>query len=116
MSLQTRDLYCQICGTVLEDVSCEYRLYPACPECGGPMKVTWESGQPPNTDIHGVAEFSDATGMYHTSQRDKVRVMKECGYEEAGDKVHGGRPDHTLKNSTFSYPGQRNKRTTAEGR
>ena len=114
MSKQTRDLMCQKCGEVAWNVPCEYASYPPC-ECGGEMSVTWVGGQPPGTDVYGCAVYSDATGESHTSQRDKVRVMKEWGYEEAGDPVGGARHVHSLKKSTFSFPGQGSRRTVSEG-
>ena len=115
MSLQTRDLRCDDCDTAMADIQCEFGAYPACPLCGGATKITWEGGQPPSTDVYGVAQFSDATGEWHTSQRDKKRVMRECGYEECGDRVGGARPDHTLKRTSFSFAGQTSRRTVAEG-
>jgi hypothetical protein len=114
MSLQTRDLRCGRCGTVRWNVASEFRKYPPCAKCGGKTHVTWEAGQPPATDVFGCATYSDATGEYHTSQRDKIRVMKEHGYEEAGDPVGGARNDHTLKNTAISAPGLGLRRSTGE--
>lgn len=114
MSVQTRDLRCTVCDAIVWNVATEYKRYPGCASCGGKMEVTWEGRQAPATDVYGVAQFSDATGEWHTSQRDKVRVMRECGYEEAGDPVGGARPDHTLKNTAWSYPGQKSRTSTEE--
>lgn len=115
MSLQIRDLQCSACHRIQWNVPCEYQKYPRCPECGGGLLVCWAGGQPPATDVYGCAQYSDASGQWHTSQRDKIRHMKEWGYEEAGDKVGGARKDHTLKGTSFSYGGQSSRRTVAEG-
>lgn len=97
------------------NVACEFDQYPDCPECGGGRQVCWQGGQAPATDVYGVAQYSDATGQWHTSQSDKKRVMRNAGFEEAGDLVHGARPDLSLKNTTFSFTDQANHRTVAEG-
>lgn len=77
--------------------------------------MTWAGGQAPSTDVYGSAVYSDATGEFHTSQRDKVAKMKEWGYEEAGDPVGGARHEHKLKNTGFSFGGQDSRRTVSEG-
>ncbi len=115
MSFQTRDLYCVDCEETVFRVACEYDKYPGCANCGGRMRVSWEGGQAPSTDVFGSEQYSDATGMYHTSQRDKERTMRDYGYETAGDKVGGARREHVLKGTTFSYGNQANKRTVGEG-
>ena len=115
MSTQTRDLQCKKCDDIRWDVSCAYGAYPCCERCGGETFVTWVGGQAPSTDVYGSAIYSDATGEYHTSQRDKIKTMKEWGYEEAGDPVGGARKDHTLKKTGFSFGGQSSRRTVAEG-
>jgi hypothetical protein len=79
------------------------------------MDVTWERGRAPSTDVYGCAQLSDATGLEHTSQREKIKYMRDAGYEEAGDKVGGARIEHSLKNSTFSFGGQVSHRTVSEG-
>jgi len=79
------------------------------------MQITWEGGHAPSTDVFGSAQYSDATGQCHTSQRDKARVMKESGFFEAGDLVGGARADHRLKRTTFSYGKQQSRRTASEG-
>jgi len=115
MTLQIRDLICENCDAILRDVACAYGDYPCCEACGGRLQVCWSGGQPPATDVYGVAQYSDATGQWHTSQSDKKRVMRNAGFEEAGDPVHGARPDHRLKGSAFSFSGQTDHRTVAEG-
>jgi hypothetical protein len=115
MSMQTRDLHCVDCGEFVMNVACEYATYPPCGNCGGEMVIDWRAGQAPSTDVYGSPIYSDATGMYHTSQRDKVRHMREWGYDEAGDKVGGARRDHTLKRTGFSFQGQSTRKTVSEG-
>jgi hypothetical protein len=116
MSHQIRDLYCVDCGEPVFGVACAYREYPDCASCGGEMRVTWEGGQPPSTDVYGCAQYSDATGECHTSQRAKARVMAEAGYHEAGDPVGGARIEHRLNGTGFSFSGQGSRRTVSEGR
>ena len=77
--------------------------------------ITWEGGQAPGTDVYGSAQYSDATGEFHTSQREKIKTMKDLGYEEAGDKVGGARKEHRLKGTGYFYPGQSSHRTVSEG-
>ena len=115
MSLQTRDLYCVDCEEPVWSVACEYQNYPDCANCGGEMKISWEGGHAPSTDVYGCARYSDATGMEHTSQREKVKHMAEWGFHEAGDKVGGARKEHRLSGASFSFPGQGSKRTVSEG-
>ncbi len=115
MSTQIRDLRCTVCSAVTLAVACAYREYPNCALCGGSTAITWAGGVAPSTDVYGSAKYSDATGQEHTSQREKIRAMKDLGYHEAGDKVGGARADHTLKNSTFSFPNQGSRRTVTEG-
>ena len=115
MSLQTRDLYCIDCEEVAWSVACEYEHYPDCASCGGEMQITWEGGHAPSTDVYGCAQYSDATGLEHTSQREKIKHMRDNGWDEAGDKVGGARPEHRLHGTGFSFPGQGNRRTVNEG-
>ena len=115
MARQIRDLICDS-DHVQHDVSCEFERYPACPECGGATQMCFkEPDSAPSTDVYGVAQYSDATGQWHTSQRDKAKVMRNAGFEEAGDPVHGARAEHSIKGSTFSFGGQSSRRTIAEG-
>ena len=115
MALQTRDLYCMDCGDVVWGVACAYKKYPGCANCGGELRVTWEGGQAPSTDVYGSPQYSDASGQYHSSQREKIGVMRDHGFDEAGDAVGGARYEHKLKRTTFSYCGQGNRRTVSEG-
>ena len=125
MNLQTRDLYCTDCDARVWDVACEYQRYPGCASCGGRMAITWEGGQAPATDVYGSAQYSDASGQWHTSQREKIKYMKNAGgklnnatvtgFEEAGDKVGGARNDTRFKRTGYSFAGQRSHRTASEG-
>jgi len=114
MSVQVRDLICDKDHILWGHVSA-FEDIPRCPECGGELEMCWVGGKPPATDVFGCAQYSDATGEFHTSQRDKIRVMKDVGFEEAGDLVGGARKDHTLKNTGFSFSGQGSRRTVSEG-
>ena len=115
MGLQTRDLYCIDCEETVFAVACEYQNYPDCASCGGEMQVSWEGGQAPCTDVYGHEQYSDATGMMHSSHGDKVRHMSENGFYEAGDKVGGARNEHRINGTGFSFPGQTRRRTVSEG-
>ena len=79
------------------------------------MVVSWVGGVAPSTDVYGSAQYSDATGEYHTSQRDKIKHMREAGYEEAGDKVGGARKEHRINGTGYSFPEQVSRRTVSEG-
>ena len=116
MSMQTRDLRCVLCNFIMHNVPCEYAKYPPCQLCHGRLVITWEAGQAPATDVYGSAKFSEATGEWHTSQREKAKRMAEFGYHEAGDKVGGARADHTLKHTAVSAPGLGLRTSTGERR
>jgi len=115
MSTQIRDLRCVDCGEVVFGVACAYRRYPACANCGGKLKITWEGGIAPATDVYGRPVYSDATGECHTSQREKAKAMAEWGFHEAGDPVGGARREHKLRGTGFSFSGQSSRRTVSEG-
>jgi len=115
MAVQTRDLRCHDCGEIYWGVACEYRKYGNCGNCGGELEITWEGRQAPSTDVYGSPQYSDASGQLHTSQREKIKYMREWGYEEAGDKVGGARNEHRIKGTGYSFPGQKNRRTVSEG-
>jgi hypothetical protein len=114
MSIE-HDLHCVKCGVVVHHVAVDYGHYPDCVQCGGKMAVNWEHKQPPSTDVFGCAQYSDASGEWHTSTRDKVKSMAEWGYHEAGDPVGGARIVHRLEGTGFSFPGQASRRTVSEG-
>jgi hypothetical protein len=77
--------------------------------------MNYEGGKAPFTDVYGSAQYSDASGMYHTSTRDKERVMREYNFYPAGDKVHGARNEHRLTRTTYSEGKQTSRRTVSEG-
>ena len=104
-----RLLRCSACDAVTEQL-CHYRDYPVS-ECCAAVQ-TWVP-HVPKIDAHEPV-YSDATGQWHSSQRDKERVMREKGYEPAGDKTHGARPDLRIHRKGFSYPGQGARTSTAE--
>ena len=124
MSVQTRDLYCVDCGETVWGVACEYRKYPGCANCGGFLKISWEGGQAPATDVYGCSQYSDASGQWHSSQREKVKFMKTAGsqinnarvsgFEEAGDKVGGAREETFIRRSYF-HSGEHTRKTASEG-
>lgn len=105
------DLICKKCEAIEEGVLVEAGRYPRCDACGG--QRTWKpSGL--HTDLYGSPQYSDATGRFHSSQSEKDRVMRDAGYFSCGDKVHGARPEHSIKNTGFSYAGQPTRTSTQE--
>lgn len=96
--------------------------YGRCP-CGGTLRFVPEGFM---TDVFGSAQYSDAVGDYVTSSHDRDRKMRDAhheigdsgfsvkGYEPCGDKVHGARPDHSLKNTAFSGGGIGARTSTGE--
>lgn len=104
MAQQVRDLACDACGAEYPGTLCAYREYGDCTACGNPLRyvATWGGA---NGGLYGSAQYSDATGQWHTSQHEKEMVMAKKGYYPAGDPVGGARKDHTLKNSAFGFSG-----------
>ncbi len=112
------DLRCTQCEAVEIGVWVEDGRFPACEACGGirdwiPFVFA--------TDVYTSEQYSDATGQMHTSQRDKDRTMWEAGiakngvpFVPSGDYVHGGRPEHSIKDTAFSYRGQLQRISTGE--
>lgn len=93
------DVTCPACGNDSLDESfsqaeIERGDWGVCEQCGTLRK--WL----PNrfaTDVFGQPQYSEASGQFHSSTREKVRHMRALGYEEAGDRVHGGRNDGSLR-------------------
>ena len=108
-----RDLRCDACNVVYDGVLCELDEYGDCEQCGQPLKhqLSWNGA---NGGLFGAPKYSDASGQYHSSQRDKEMFMARHGYHPAGDKVGGARKTLRVEGSAFSYPGQRSRASTAE--
>jgi hypothetical protein len=85
--------------------------FPPCPECQGP--TTWTPAGF-TTDVFGAPKYSDAAHRTFSSQREKESYMRTQGYEVAGDKVRGARPELSIRGSGFSYVGQGKRRTHGE--
>lgn len=111
MTRTLHDIRCTRCGTERADVVIENHVYPKCQQCGG--KTTWMPAKM-TTDLFATPQYSDATGQFHSSQREKERVMAEKGYWPKGDKDHGARPDLSIKRTGFSYSGQSSRQSTGE--
>lgn len=105
------DLRCAECGTVTLDVVVENHVYPPCILCGG--KTTWIPAKM-TTDLFGTPQYSDATGDFNSSQREKEKKMAGLGFYPKGDKDHGARVELSIKRTGFSYPGQGSRQSTAE--
>ena len=112
MSWIVHDLMCDRCGELDEAVLYERGNPPEC-RCGGERH--W-SPAGFNTDLYPTPIYSDASGQYHSSTRDKEAYMRRAGYEPKGDKVRGGRPDLSIRGSAFSYSGQSSRVSTGEKR
>jgi len=107
------DIRCIACGHERIDVVILNHEYPMCENCGDqtewiPAKVT--------TDLYSTPQYSDATGDFNSSQREKEKKMARLGYYPKGDKEHGGRVDLSIKRTGFSYSGQHSHVSTGEGR
>jgi len=111
MTRTLHDIRCTRCATIQLDVVIENHEYPKCPLCGG--KTVWVPSKM-TTDLFGTPQYSDATGEWHSSQRDKERAMRDLGYHPKGDKEHGARPDLSIKRTGFSYAGQKHRESTGE--
>jgi hypothetical protein len=105
------DVRCTHCGRVTVDVGVCGGDYGRCDSCGGPR--TWVPAKL-NTDVYGSAQYSDASGEYHSSTHEKEMAMAKEGFYPAGDKVGGARPDHRIKGTACVYPGQTSHVSTGE--
>jgi hypothetical protein len=110
------DLRCTQCGTLHLDTAIIDGARPACRLCGGEMKVSWEGGKPPGTDLYMTPQWNEGTGRYETSHASAEKYMRqEHGYEGGcGDKVHGARHEHRIVGTGYSYRGQGSRVSTAE--
>lgn len=107
------DWRCDDCDGVMEARGSREHP-PACPACEEPMRITWERGQCPTIDLYSAPQYSDATGEWHSSQREKARAMQALGYHEAGDKEHGARNTLEIRGTGFSYRDQASHTSTSE--
>lgn len=112
------DLICTVCERVEVDVQVSGGDYGHCDTCGG--ERTWRPAGF-HTDVYGSPQYSDASGQYHSSTREKAAHLADprnneygVSFQEAGDKVGGARKDHTLKRTGFSYPSQGGRTSTGE--
>ncbi len=113
MSGIRHDLFCEKCGIQEWNVvKCEEDYL--CEGCGRRRAICYDRWGGMNVDLFTTPQFSDATGEWHSSQRDKERKMADLGYTGCGDKNHGGRPDLSMKNAAFSYSGQKSHISTGE--
>jgi hypothetical protein len=111
MTRTLHDIRCTRCDTVHLNVVIEDHAYPPCTLCGSktvwiPSKVT--------TDLFGTPQYSDATGDFNSSQREKEKKMADLGYYPKGDKDHGARVELSIKGTGFSFPGQSSRVSTGE--
>lgn len=118
MSGQIRDFRCSACDRLVLDYLSAYGDWPYC-GLGHDliqMQVTWERGQAPKTDVYGSPVYSDASGQWHRSTREKEKHLADWGFTPAGDPVGGARKELRIKNTGFSYPGQERRTSTGEKR
>lgn len=113
-------IYCKACERTLQDVRVDLGAMPRC--CGEPMRVTWEHGQAPSTDLH-EPRYSEAAGRAFRSTRERERYLRDprnnrwgVSYEPCGDKVGGARTDLSIRNTGFMYPGMPSRTSTGERR
>lgn len=115
MSGVSHDLYCSFCKRQKwEVIRCKADWI--CNVCGNPKVECYDRWGTVNTDLFATPQFSNATGEWHSSQRDKERKMADLGYYGCGDKNHGSRPDLSMRNSAWSYSRQHSHISTGEGK
>ena len=116
MSTIIHDLRCMQCGVVQVNVAIESgNTSVSCPLCAGPTQISWAHGKPPATDVYGQARYNLGTGREETSSRGAEKYMQGLGYDgHAGDRVHGGRVEHRIVGTGYSYSGQGSRQSTAE--
>jgi hypothetical protein len=68
------------------------------------------------TDLFGCPQYSDASGRYHSGQREKEKYLARIGFHPAGDKEHGARHEHRLKGTALSGAGVARRTSTGERR
>jgi len=108
------DLECDVCGAREDDASVSGGTIPPCASCGGSRRIVFDGWTTVHTDLFPTPQYSDASGSWHRSQREKERALRERGFEPCGDRNHGARPDHRIRDSAFSYAGQHSRRSTGE--
>lgn len=115
MSTIIHDLRCTVCKVLHLNVGVVNGAIPGCDLCGGQMKVSWEGGKPPGTDVYGHPKWNEGTGRFESSHRQAEKFMRSQGWDgAAGDPVGGARPDHRIKRTGFSYAGQASRVSTGE--
>ena len=97
------DLWCWRCERMEIDLLYRRGSKPRCLLCGKIMKIAITT--PRAIDSFATPRYFDSSGQSHSSRRDLKKYMRDKGFEEAGDKQHGGRVDLTLKETSFSIPG-----------
>jgi len=122
------DLQCKGCGWESpETVLVPSAGPPPCPSCRHKTEPRYDAWNTMVLDCYSTPKYFDAAGRSFSSTREKERFMykehrigtAERGrgtvrYEPSGDRVHGARPDHTLKDKGFSYAGQKNRSSSGE--
>lgn len=116
MSTIIHDLRCVDCEVVQRNVAMVPGSIPAsCPLCSGPSVISWAHGKPPATDVYGQERWNEGTGRMEKSSRGAEKYMQSLGYDgHAGDRVHGGRVEHRIVGTGYSYSGQGSRQSTAE--
>ena len=108
------DLRCLACGAREADAMVDPAQVPPCGSCGGERRIVFDRWSTVHTDLFATPRYSDASGRWHSSQREKERFMRERGFEPCGDRKGGARPEHTIRDTAFSYAGQRTRQSTRE--
>lgn len=93
---------CRECEFIEERFHVVNGDYGACPESACRSRDRTWVPRGFNTDVFGSPQYSDATGQWHSSTRDKIKCAAEAGFTEAGDKVHGARPELRMTGAVFS--------------
>ena len=80
------DLRCEECEAVRHDVPCEFGSYGTC-ECGGAMKIAWDGGRAPGTDVYGQTYYNETFRCEVSSSGQVRKLAKERGWERCANQL-----------------------------
>ena len=96
------DLICRACETILRDQTVRGTEYGLC-QCGAPFdwlpsKVT--------ADAWGRPHYIASLDRTFDTKSDLRKELRRCGFEPAGDRVHGARNEDGYTGRSFSFTKQ----------
>ncbi len=114
------------CGKIFRDVVLPSGETPKCHE--GMVFTRWDHGQPPSTDMRSPS-YNHAVGRETSGSRETNMIVAQQTKEwndrnqhlghkweapiQAGDSVHGAKPDHTIRGTSFSGAGMTHSRMSS---